>query len=82
MVGRRLLPIIVEKFDSRQFGAFGGRSTKHALVAVTRMWHKALEKRNSIRALFVDNAKASDHVDHSTVLAKMGTLNIHLCLIK
>ncbi len=82
LIGRRLLPSIIDKFDSRQFGALRGRSTTHALIAVTHMWHQALDDRNSIRALFVDYAKAFDHVDHLTVLAKMTALNIHPCLIR
>jgi hypothetical protein len=52
LVGRRLLPSIIEKFDSRQFGALRGRSTTHALIAVTHMWHQALDDPNSIGALF------------------------------
>ena len=46
------------------------------------MWHKALDDRNSIRALFVDYSKAFDHVDHSTVLKKMAALEIYPCLLK
>jgi len=58
-----LLPKIVEKLDSKQFGAL----TTHALTAITHMWHQgdqALDNRMSVRALFVDYSKAFDHVDH------------------
>jgi hypothetical protein len=87
LVDRRLLPTIINKFDSRQFGALihtysihycsqvaglkpSGRSKTHALIAITHMWLQALDDRNSIRVLFVNYAKAFDHVDYLTVLAK------------
>ena len=82
LVGRWILSKIADKFDVRQFGALRGRSTTHALIDITHMWHKALDDRNSIRALFVDYSKAFDHVDHSTVLRKMAALDIHPCLLK
>ena len=37
LIGHRLLPKIVDKLDSKQFGALRGRSTTHALTAITRM---------------------------------------------
>jgi Reverse transcriptase (RNA-dependent DNA polymerase) len=77
LIGRWVVTTIAGKFDARQFGALRGRSTTHALTAITHMWHEALENRNSIRALFVDYSKAFDHVDHSTVLRKMAALDIH-----
>ena len=73
---------IVDKLDSKQFGALRGRSTTHALTAITHMWHQALDDRLSVRALFVDYSKAFDHVDHSTVLSKMTTLNADPCTIR
>jgi hypothetical protein len=74
LIGRRLLPKIIDNLDSKQFGALRGRSTTHALTAITHMWHQALDDHESARALFVDYSKAFDHVDHSTVLSKMETL--------
>ena len=44
------------------------------------MWHKALDDRKSIRALFVD--KAFDYVNHSTILRKMAALDIHPCILE
>lgn len=35
------------------------------------MWHKALDKRQSVTAVFVDYAKAFDHVDHSIILQNL-----------
>jgi len=34
-------------------------------------WNSALDNRKSVRLLFVDYAKAFDHVDHSTVVRKL-----------
>lgn len=82
LIGRRLLPKIVDKLDPKQFGALGGRSTTHALTAITHMWHQSLDDRMSVRALFVDYSKAFDHVDHSTVLSKMAALNVDPCMIR
>jgi hypothetical protein len=82
LIGRRLLPKIVDKLDSKQFGALRGRSTTHALTAITHMWHQALDDRMSVRALFVDYSKAFDHVDHTTVLSKMAALNADPCTIR
>jgi len=75
LIGRRLLPKIVDKLDSKQFGALRGRSTTHALTAITHMWHQALDNCMSVRALFVDYSKAFDHVDHATVLSKMAVVH-------
>jgi len=82
LVGRWILPKVIDKLDARQFGALRGRSTTHALIDITHMWHQVLDSRDSIRALFVDYSKAFDHVDHSTVLRKMAALGIDPCLLK
>jgi hypothetical protein len=75
LIGRRLLPKIIDKLDPKQYGALRGRSTTHALVAVTHMWHQALDDHKSIRTLFVDYSKAFDHADHSIVLSNMTSLH-------
>jgi hypothetical protein len=84
LIGRRMLPKIVDKLDPKQYGALRGRSTTHALVAVTHthMWHQALDDHKSIRTLFVDYSKAFDHVDHSIVLSKMTSLHADPCVIR
>lgn len=76
LVGRRTLPKILDQFDQRQFGALKGRSTTHALAAITHQWHQALDNRQSIRTLFVDYSKAFDHVDHQIVLNKMTAMGL------
>ena len=82
LVGRWIMSKVINKLDARQFGALRGRSTTHALIGITHMWHQALDSRQSIRTLFVDYSKAFDHVDHSTVLKKMTALDINPRLLK
>jgi len=51
-----------------QFGAIKGRSTSHALVDImhnSMVQYRALDER-VIRVVFIDYAKAFDHVDHLT----------------
>ena len=67
---------IAYKFDIRQFGAVKGRSTKHALIEITHMWHQALEEQDSVRTIFIDYSKAIDHADHATVLRKMAAFGV------
>jgi len=59
-----MLQKINGQFDKKQFGALKGRSTTHALVDMVHTWHKAVDDQKSVRIMFVDNAKAFDHVDH------------------
>jgi hypothetical protein len=70
-VGQWMLEEIGNKFDPKQFGGLKGRSTTHALVDILHHWQAALDDQHSVRVLFVDYAKAFDHVDHTTVLNKM-----------
>jgi hypothetical protein len=81
-LGRRLLPKIAGNLDPRQFGALRGRSTTHALIAITHQWYQALDDRNSIRAVFIDFRKAFDRIDHSTILTRMAALGIHQSAIR
>ena len=76
LIGRFLLNSISNKFDKKQFGAIKGRSTSHELVDIFHKWHSALDQRQSVRVVFVDYAKAFDHVDHGTVLNKLHDLGI------
>src|SRR5664279_4585470 len=59
IVGYRVLETTADKFDPKQFGAIKGRSTVHALVDILNIWHSALDRGNSVRALFIDYAKLS-----------------------
>jgi len=42
----------------------------HAIIDAVHHWSEALDNGKSVRTLFVDYAKAFDHVDHGTVLKK------------
>ena len=62
---------ISDKFDVKQFGAIKGRSTTQALSDLLHQWHSTLDNGGSVRVLFVDFAKAFDHVDHLIVCRKL-----------
>ena len=68
--------MVCKELDDHQFGALRGRSTTLALVDALHHWHEALGKGQSVRILFVDYAKAFDHVDHSTVIQKLKSLGV------
>ena len=76
IIGKWVLDAISPKIDPKQFGGIKGRSTSHALIDILHNWHEALDKRNSVRAVFVDYAKAFDHVDHNIVMSKMRALDV------
>jgi len=82
IVGRWLLDIILPTVDPNQFGALRGRSTSHALVSMLHQWCSTLDAGGSIRALFVDFAKAFDRVDHNLLVRKLLAKGVPHCLIK
>ena len=45
-------------------------------VDMLHHWHKALDEGQSVRILFVDYAKAFDHVDHCVVIQKLKTYGV------
>ena len=75
-VGQWMLKAIGNNFDLKQFGGLRGRSTTHALIDTLQTWYAALDADKLVRVLFIDYAKAFDHVDHSTILSKMATMGI------
>ena len=68
--------MVCKELDDHQFGALRGRSTTLALVDALHHWHEAFGEGQSVRILFVDYAKAFDHVDHSTVIQKLKSLGV------
>lgn len=76
IIGRWMIGKISSKFDPKQFGAIKGRSTSHALVDILHKWHRALDSRQAVRIVFVDYAKAFDHVDHPTVMKKLEAIGV------
>lgn len=61
---------------SRQFGALKQRSTTHALVDMLHHWHAAVDNGQSVCTVFVDFAKAFDHVDHNVLVSKLVALDL------
>ena len=61
--------------DNRQYGALRQRSTTHALVDMLHHWH-AIDKGQSVRSVFIDFAKAFDHVDHNILVDKLVALSL------
>lgn len=76
LIGRWILADTGDGFDRKQFGALKGRSTSHALVDITHKWLQALDEKKSVIAVFVDYAKAFDHVDHTIVMTKLAALGV------
>jgi len=70
------------KFDPRQYGALKGRSAAHELVNILHHWHTALNNYAAVRVVFVDYAKAFDHVDHSIIICKLLSLGVSSVLIR
>ena len=81
-VGQWMLQELEGKLDPRQYGALKGRSTTHELVDILHHWHLALDKFSSIRVVFIDFAKAFDHIDHSVVVRKMLDLGISSVIVR
>ena len=81
-IGQQLLSTVAGKLDTKQFGALKGRSTTHALVDILHNWNAALDSGSSIRAVFVDYAKAFDHVDHSILITRLITLGVPAYIIR
>jgi len=82
LVGKWILEVLNEKFDKKQYGALKGRSTTHALTDMLHTWHKALDEEQSVKIVFVDYAKAFDHVDHETIMSKLVDLGVPQVLIR
>ena len=81
-IGNWILDKINNKLDKDQYGAVKGRSTVHALVSILHQWSCALDRGESVRALFVDYTKAFDHIDHTILLNKLMTLGVPHFLVK
>jgi len=82
IVGGWILEFVRNKLDIQQYGAIKGRSTTHALVDILHHWHQALDNSESVRVIFIDYAKAFDHVDHSILVRKLYNFNVPQFLIR
>jgi hypothetical protein len=81
IVGQHVRNKFKDKLDPKQFGAVKGRSTVHALIDLLHLWHSALDKSKSVRAVFIDYAKAFDHVHHSTILQTLKSFGVEPVII-
>jgi len=79
---RHLLVLGSCTVDSSQYGALRKKSTTHALVDVTHHWHSAVDKGQSVRIVFVDFAKAFDHVDYNILVDRMRSLGLSDIIIR
>ena len=71
IVGTWILELTANQLDKYQFGGVKGKSTTHALVDILHHWHSALNDSKHIVVLFIDYAKAFDHVDHNIFIQKL-----------
>ena len=69
-VGSWILDRIEDKFDKHQYGALKGRSM-HDARYIMHHWHKAVDEDKSVRVVFVDFAKAFNHIDHNVLVTKL-----------
>jgi len=75
-VGSWILELVGSQLDDRQYGGLKGRSKTHVLVDMLHHSNKALDDGHSVRILFIDYAKAFDHVDHNIVIQKLKALGV------
>jgi len=75
------LDAVVGKLDTRHFEALKGRSTTHAVIDMLHHWHAAVDSGSSVWVLFVDFAKAFDHIDHNLVVHKLRRLQMPSIII-
>ena len=76
----RSLP--ADYLDCKQFAA-AGMSTQHAIVYVIHLVLEALESGScSARLFFADFRKGFDLIDHTILLSKLNSCNLHPCLLR
>ena len=78
----RSLPGIYEDLDCKQFAA-AGMSTQHAIAYVIHLVLEALDSGScSARLFFADFRKGFDLIDHTILLSKLHSCNLHPCLVR
>jgi len=70
-IGSWIVNRIQNKLDVHQYGTLKGRSTTHSLMDMLHQWHKAVNEGQSVQTVFIDFAKAFDHVDHNILITKL-----------
>jgi hypothetical protein len=76
---RIICKIIIERTkniwkNNKQHGFLPGKSTMDALIKVIDDWSMAIDRKESMLAIFFDFAKAFDLVDHEILLTKLDSL--------
>ena len=56
--------------------------SEHALVDMTHHWHSVVDKCQSVRIVFVDFAKAFDHIDHNILVDRMQSLGLSDVIVR
>ena len=78
----RSLPGIYQDLVCKQF-AVAGMSTQHAIACVLHLVLEALDSGScSARLFFVDFSKGFDLIDHTILLNKLHSCNLHPCLLR
>ena len=79
----RLLPVLLDKLDLKQF-ALSGRSTTQALVYLLHLALEALDKGNcALCFFFADFKKGFDLIDHYRILLrKLSGFGLHPSLVR
>ena len=62
--------------SNSQFGFRPGSSTQEALITATGDWHRHLEDRAKVAAIFFDLSKAFDSVPHQRLLSALSAIGI------
>jgi len=75
-VGSWILDRLGNNLNNWQYGALRQCSMTHALVDMLHHWHAAIDKGQSVHSVFLDFAKAFDHVDHNILVNKLVVLSL------
>ena len=76
------VPGIYEDLDCKQFAATG-MSTQHVIAYVLHLVLEALDSGScSARLFFADFRKGFDLTDHTILLSKLHSCNLHPCLVR
>ena len=74
---------VSSRLDDHQYGAPKQRSTTYALVdMMLHHWHAAVDRGQSVRTVFVDFAKAFDHVDHNVLIFNIVALELPYVIVR
>lgn len=75
---RKLLADVRHQLDPKQFGARAGRSTTHCLVEIYNFLCKRAELPSNVTSIVsTDFSRAFDRVDHTILIRKLITLEVH-----